>query len=322
MTTYSFDQSMEKEVLSAWSLPCWSLSCQLISLLYTRLADWYSQLTPLARFVCISSIFGSSVLTFYISSPATNRFRGRLKPLALRLLLLATMILVLASLLLSLPPSLAATQQTEDSNGFIPTIQDPNAVNPQSVCPGYELSSVAETELGFVADLVLAGDACNVYGTDIGRLSLVVEYQAVDRLHVEIQPKYIGQKNESWFILPDPLLPKPKAEANAASESDLVFSMSNDPTFSFKVTRKSTGDVLFTTEGTQLVYEDQFIEFGSSLPENYNLYGLGETIHSLRLGNNLTSTFVVICSLPLLLSFLTCVPHTPLTGRYRDAVQC
>jgi hypothetical protein len=37
------------------------------------------------------------------------------------------------------------------------------------------------------------------------------------------------------------------------------------------------------------VYEDQFIEFASPLPENYNLYGLGEVIHGFRLGNNLTS---------------------------------
>lgn len=66
-------------------------------------------------------------------------------------------------------------------------------------------------------------------------------------------------------------------------------SWSNKPTFSFSVKRKETGDVLFTTEGTVLVYEDQFIEFGSPLPENYNLYGLGEVVRGLRLGNNLTS---------------------------------
>ena len=38
------------------------------------------------------------------------------------------------------------------------------------------------------------------------------------------------------------------------------------------------------------MYENQFIEFVSSLPENYNLYGLGERIHGLRLGNNFTAT--------------------------------
>jgi len=38
------------------------------------------------------------------------------------------------------------------------------------------------------------------------------------------------------------------------------------------------------------VYENQFIEFVSHLPKDYNLYGLGERIHGLRLGNNFTAT--------------------------------
>lgn len=40
----------------------------------------------------------------------------------------------------------------------------------------------------------------------------------------------------------------------------------------------------------KLIYEDQFIEFVSHLPDDYNLYGLGERIHGLRLNNNLTAT--------------------------------
>lgn len=72
--------------------------------------------------------------------------------------------------------------------------------------------------------------------------------------------------------------------------SDLNFVWSNDPSFNFEIFRGSTGDVLFSTAGTKLVFENQFIEFASSLPENYNLYGLGETIHGLRLGNNFTKT--------------------------------
>ncbi|KAI0837099.1 glycoside hydrolase family 31 protein [Hypoxylon sp. FL0890] len=200
------------------------------------------------------------------------------------------------------PPSTTATlhaaytlpPDADVGQAIIPNIVDPQAVNPQSVCPGYKASNVKKSSNVLTADLTLAGNACNVYGTDIEALSLVVEYQAVDRLHVEIHPRYIGPENYTWFILPDELIPKPQSEGNSesyASNSDLDFTWSNDPTFSFKVTRKSTGDVLFTTEDSQLVYEDQFIEFGSSLPENYNLYGLGEVIHGFRLGNNLTRTF-------------------------------
>lgn len=64
----------------------------------------------------------------------------------------------------------------------------------------------------------------------------------------------------------------------------------DEPSFWFSVTRASTGDVIFTTKGTHLVFEDQFVEFVTTLPEDYNLYGLGERIHGLRLNNNFTAT--------------------------------
>lgn len=98
----------------------------------------------------------------------------------------------------------------------------------------------------------------------------------------------------SHYILADSLVHEPTVDCGATTESltnDLGFVWSNEPTFSFTVFRRSTADVLFSTEGTKLVFENQFIEFASPLPENYNLYGLGETIHGLRLGNNFTKTF-------------------------------
>jgi alpha-glucosidase len=143
---------------------------------------------------------------------------------------------------------------------------------------------------GFTASLSLAGDACNVYGTDISDLTLTVEVQSAHRLHVNIEPTYVDSSNTSHYILPSELVYAPK-NGRHSQEIDLEFSWSNDPSFSFVVVRKSTGDVLFDTRGSVLVYENQFIEFVSQLPENYNLYGMGERIHGLRLGNNFTATF-------------------------------
>jgi alpha-glucosidase len=175
----------------------------------------------------------------------------------------------------------------------LPNINDPQAVNAQDVCPGYTASNVVRTPYGLTASLQLAGKACNVYGTDVDALNLTVEYQSSDRLHVEIVPTYVDSSNSSWYILPEALVQKPTidADADAVLDSDLNFVWSNDPTFSFSVIRQSTGDVLFSSTGYKLVFENQFIEFGSSLPENYNLYGMGEVIHGLRMGNNLTRTF-------------------------------
>ncbi|RFU25375.1 hypothetical protein B7463_g10963, partial [Scytalidium lignicola] len=176
----------------------------------------------------------------------------------------------------------------------IPNIHDPEAVNAQDACPGYSASNIVQTPHGLTASLTLAGQACNVYGTDVETLNLTVEYQSSDRLHIAITPTYISSSNSSWFVLPESLVQKPFIDLDAVSTSlgtDLSFSWSNDPSFSFAVTRKSTGDVLFSTSGTKLVFENQFIEFASSLPENYNLYGLAEAIHAFRLGNNFTRTF-------------------------------
>lgn len=175
----------------------------------------------------------------------------------------------------------------------IPNIQDPQAKNAQDVCPGYIASDVTRDSLGLTATLALAGPACNVYGTDVDTLNLTVEYQSADRLAIRVTPALIDASNSSFYILPSYIVNQPTPDTDAGSSSlssDLNFVWSNDPTFSFSVYRVSTGDALFSTVGTKLVFEDQFVEFASALPENYNLYGLGETIHGLRLGNNFTKT--------------------------------
>lgn len=48
----------------------------------------------------------------------------------------------------------------------------------QESCPGYSASNVQQTGSGLTADLTLAGEACNAYGTDLPNLTLTVEYQS------------------------------------------------------------------------------------------------------------------------------------------------
>ncbi|KAK4462202.1 family 31 putative glycoside hydrolase [Cladorrhinum samala] len=189
-------------------------------------------------------------------------------------------------------PAYTVPASADIGMNVLPNINDPQAVDAQLACPGYKASNFTDTGCGFTADLHLAGPACNVYGNDIEHLVLSVEFQADDRVHVEIEPRYIGAENLTWFQLPEALIPKPPSNPQCpdADSQRLAVSWSNEPTFSFAVKRKETGDTLFSTQGSVLVYEDQFIEFVSPLPENYNLYGLGEVIHGFRLGNNLTRT--------------------------------
>ncbi|PTU24247.1 hypothetical protein P175DRAFT_0513260 [Aspergillus ochraceoroseus IBT 24754] len=174
---------------------------------------------------------------------------------------------------------------------LIANIDDPQAINAQSVCPGYKASNVRHTSHGFSASLELAGDPCNVYGTDVDLLTLNVEFQDMNRLNIQIVPTYLDASNSSWFTLSEEIVPRPKASPGAsASHSDLSLTWSNEPSFNFQVTRKATREVIFDTTGSVLVFENQFIEFVTSLPEEYNLYGLGERINQLRLLRNATLT--------------------------------
>ncbi|KFY58630.1 hypothetical protein V496_06026 [Pseudogymnoascus sp. VKM F-4515 (FW-2607)] len=191
------------------------------------------------------------------------------------------------------PPEKTVPASANLGKHMIVTHQDPDAIDPQDVCPGYKAKNVVRSEYGLTATLILAGEACNVYGTDIESLNLTVQYQSNDRLNVEIVPTFIDASNSSHYILPEALAPKPGIDADSLKdpqESDLSFVWGDEPSFYFSVFRKSTGSTLFSTKGRKFIFENQFIEFSSPLPEDYNLYGLGEVIHGLKLGTNLTRT--------------------------------
>ena len=79
----------------------------------------------------------------------------------------------------------------------LPNIQDSHAVDAQTACPGYKAQHVTQSPYGFEADLKLAGKPCNVYGTDIEDLHLSVQYQAADRLSVNISPTFIVSSHTS-----------------------------------------------------------------------------------------------------------------------------
>ncbi|KAF2637359.1 hypothetical protein P280DRAFT_482813 [Massarina eburnea CBS 473.64] len=162
-------------------------------------------------------------------------------------------------------PEFTIPSAADEGADLLPNINDPDAVNAQDVCPGYKASQVKEDERGLTAVLTLAGAPCNVYGNDVE-----------------------GSSNTSWFIPPD-MITRPQAESSFG-DIDLEFNSGDEPSFWFSVTRGSTGDVLFSTEDTKLVYEDQFIEFVSTLPEDYTISGLGEHIHGLKLNSNYTAT--------------------------------
>lgn len=68
----------------------------------------------------------------------------------------------------------------------------------------------------------------------------------------------------------------------SADDADLEFTWEASP-FSFRVVRRSNQEVLFDSGAASLVFEDQYVRVRTYLPEEPNIYGLGEHSDSMRL---------------------------------------
>ncbi|EER37999.1 alpha-glucosidase [Histoplasma capsulatum H143] len=164
------------------------------------------------------------------------------------------------------------------------TCRPPQYPLPIDKCPGYKASNVHELENILIADLQLAGQPCNTYGQDLKNLRLRVEYETDSRLHVKIY-----DPDEDIYQVPESVFPRPHPE-RGDHKSLLKFSYVEAP-FSFSVSRRGNGEVLFDTAGTNLVFQSQYLNFRTSLPTNPNLYGMGEHTNPFRLNTtNYTAT--------------------------------
>lgn len=184
-------------------------------------------------------------------------------------------------------------------------------------CPGYQLvGEPKQSQHGFTATLSLAGDACNAYGVDIANLTLSVVYEKKHQLHVHIYDTARQQYQLPNGLIYDYPSSNPEEiqDGSTAEESDLVFhhtaengtqpSSSSSP-WEFWIARKSNGDVIFDTRSSniptykdglnsttntnrnstampkhELIFENQYLQLSSALPEDANIYGLGEYVTS------------------------------------------
>lgn len=163
------------------------------------------------------------------------------------------------------------------SAASILTTTDYPSDDPLVACPGYQASNVKTTPTGLNADLTLAGSACNVYGDDLQNLTLEVVYEADTRLHVKIQ-----DAANSVYQVPESVFPRPGGYNGTTTTAALKFAYTVSP-FSFNVSRGDTGEVLFDTSAASLIFETQYLRLRTKLPDNPNLYGLGEHSDPFRL---------------------------------------
>lgn len=95
------------------------------------------------------------------------------------------------------------------------------------------------------------------------------------RLHVLIQ----DQANQVYQV-PSSVFTRPANGKTSSGNNDLKFNYVANP-FSFSVTRRKTGEVLFDTSAAQIVFESQYLRLSTKLPESPSLYGLGESTDPL-----------------------------------------
>ncbi|EIW75810.1 glycoside hydrolase family 31 protein [Coniophora puteana RWD-64-598 SS2] len=167
-------------------------------------------------------------------------------------------------------------------------------------CPGYTLQDLKQSDTGLTAHLNLAGEACNAFGNDIQNLTVEVTYETQQRLHVNI-----FDNAQQQYTIPSSVVPVPEPPTTSyANSSDLVFNY-DASSFAFWITRRSdpAGSMpLFDTrtaslpktpiapvnatdnstalDSFELIFEDQYLQLASALPQNTNIYGLGEVVAS------------------------------------------
>ncbi|KAF1796811.1 glycoside hydrolase family 31 protein [Mucor lusitanicus] len=148
---------------------------------------------------------------------------------------------------------------------------------------------IKQTENGFEIPLSINRNE-SFYGQAIHDLIVKVDYETSERLHVKIY-----DTEQKQVQVPDsPLgLARPPAQSNGGNRrkkttGNYKFTYTNDPQFGFQVSRQSDNAILFDTSRLPLIFEDQYLEISTHLPDT-NIYGFGETIATYRRTHNVTT---------------------------------
>ena len=96
-----------------------------------------------------------------------------------------------------------------------------------------------------------------------------------ERLHVMIY-----DADEQVYQVPESVLARPDSDGGSRENSALKFDYKAEP-FSFTVTKGD--EVLFDTSASELIFQSQYLNLRTWLPEDPHIYGLGEHSDSLRL---------------------------------------
>ncbi|KXN86234.1 putative alpha/beta-glucosidase agdC [Leucoagaricus sp. SymC.cos] len=147
-------------------------------------------------------------------------------------------------------------------------------------CPGYTASSVKTRDGTPIAYLTFGGQACNVFGEGLQTSSLSVVYETKERIHLKIT-----DAKSARYEVPSFVFPRPDSRHLVSPESAAIqFNYTTSP-FSFSILRVSTREVLFSTASHPIIFEPQYLRLKTILPDNANIYVLGENNQPLAADN-------------------------------------
>ncbi|KAI8142903.1 alpha glucosidase [Fennellomyces sp. T-0311] len=162
-----------------------------------------------------------------------------------------------------------------------------------SSAPGYRIDGrVSHTKSGLQIPLSLnsrrGSKGKDLYGKTIEDLVVDVDFETAERLHVKIY-----DKDEKQYLVPNDRtgLERPKTK-RPAKKTNYEFKYTSRP-FGFQVIRKADKEVIFDTTDYPLVFEDQYLELTTAVPDDANIYGVGETTAPFKRDNiqNVTTIF-------------------------------
>lgn len=100
----------------------------------------------------------------------------------------------------------------------------------------------------------------------------------VTRLHIQIL-----DASSHRYEVPSDTLARPVTKTVDSTTAALTFSYEHAP-FSFNVTRRATGEVLFSTQhASPLIYRKRHLSLQTHLPKKAAIYGLGESTDPFRI---------------------------------------
>lgn len=91
------------------------------------------------------------------------------------------------------------------------------------------------------------------------------------------------------YEVPELVFPRPHVNHPVPPHSsEIQFNYTTTP-FSFSIYRTSTSEILFSTKSHPIIFEPQYLHLKTNLPQNANIYGLGEHTDPFRLSTHNTT---------------------------------